>query len=116
MSITPVEPTDQTYTITQAALSYTHPDFTADPSYCPITYSYAIEDLNNGGTPITNSGKDFTIQYSADLTPIAEGPLTVTITATSTSKYTTSETPVTASADFDTTFLNPCLDTNFVDI
>ena len=71
------------YTVTANAITYTHGDATISPSYCNIVYEYNIEALNNGGTPITRSGKTFTIHYTADLTPVAESPLTVTVTARS---------------------------------
>ena len=37
--------TDQEYTITQNIFDYQVPAFTADPSWCKITYSYTITDV-----------------------------------------------------------------------
>ena len=41
--------TDQDYILlTNPGTTYVHPAFEADPSYCPVEYSYAANTLSNG--------------------------------------------------------------------
>lgn len=40
------------YVITDNAVTYTNPTFTANPAFCPVTYSFEIDRLANGNTPI----------------------------------------------------------------
>ena len=42
VSVTASTLTDQEYTITANAATYTVPVYTADPSWCAITYTYTI--------------------------------------------------------------------------
>ena len=39
-SLTKVDFENQSYTLTDTGRSYTHPDFSISPNYCPIDYSY----------------------------------------------------------------------------
>jgi hypothetical protein len=56
-SLTLVSLTDQEYTITETAKTYTQPDWTIAPSYCPFTYEYTIADITNvaGATAISRT-------------------------------------------------------------
>ena len=72
---------DQIYTITDNTVSYVHPDVIFWPKFCLVDYTYDIPVLQNGGEPITRNGKQLDIYYSADLTPLDEGPMTVSMTA-----------------------------------
>lgn len=47
---------------------------------------------------------------------MTEGPLNVKISATTKSKYTTNNTPITKEGNFDVTFSNPCVDSAYVTI
>ena len=92
VSLSPIVLTDQRYTITDVMKSYTHDDVVADPVYCPVRYEYSIEKLANGNEPVTQTvDKQIDIYYTADLTPLDETPLTVTVTAISESRYATTE-------------------------
>ena len=73
--------TDQVYTITNTDYAdYTHPDFTVNPSYCPLTYTYVVSSLSNGNSAITGTAiadttaaidkEVFAFLYNADLTPV----------------------------------------------
>jgi len=96
--------------------SYTHGDVIADPAYCSVRYEYTIESLANGNSPITQTvDKQVDIYYAADLTPLDETPLTVTVTAISESQYTTNESKQ-VTGTFNVHFDNPCTDTDFVTI
>jgi len=54
---------DQEYTITDSTKTYTIPDWTIAPNYCPLTYDYVIADITNvpGEKAITRDGKIFSI-------------------------------------------------------
>jgi len=74
-SVTAAALTDQVYTITDTnATPYTHSDYTADPSYCPLVYSYSIGDITSVSVPsaVTRVDKTFSFGYSQDLQPIGE--------------------------------------------
>jgi len=95
--------------------SYTHPNFVADPVFCPLTYTYTetpLTDANgNTDTAISRTDETFTFTYNKDdapVNPVAQTQ-TVTITATSGSLYTQSFPSKTASNSFDLTFTDPCL-------
>ena len=45
VSVTASGLTDQFYTITQSAFDYKMPVYTANPSWCAISYTYTITDL-----------------------------------------------------------------------
>ena len=114
VSITSPGLTDQVYTITDTnAADYTHPAFVSNPTYCPIDYSYSETKLIAGDSAITNVANPFSFLYSKDLAPLDQTQI-VTVTATSNSIYGTTNTKVVEDDTFDLTFLNPCLDTEFV--
>jgi hypothetical protein len=46
-SVTAATLENQEYTITDTDARYTHPDFTVDPAYCPLTYSYNSGEISN---------------------------------------------------------------------
>ena len=127
--MTAVGLTNQEVTITQDDYpDYTHPIFSIDPSYCPLTYTYSVSDLSNGNSAITGTSitdtdleKDkqtFSFYYDADITPVypSAQTQTVQVTATSGSKYTTTPTTTSADASFTLSFLNPCINTSYVTI
>ena len=66
------------YIITDTATKYTHPDFVVVPSVCNINYQYSETEFNDANstptTAITRTGKEFTIEYSADLSPVSPTP------------------------------------------
>jgi len=47
----------------------------ADPSYCPVTYTYAVTDFtdnsSNAASAVTRADKTFTFEYGADLSPVS---------------------------------------------
>ena len=102
------------YTPTQTDFpNYTHAEFNVDPAYCPLTYTYSYEKLNNGDTAITKTAteREFSFRYDNE---IDDGDTeTVTVTATSSSLYTTTSTEQ-ASGSWDLTFADPCLDADYV--
>ena len=93
---------DQEYFITDNAIPYTHPAFQAEPAFCPVVYSYAIEQLANGNDIITITNEptnadgqidapaSFSTYYKDDLTPVVPTIqiITVTVTATGQSGWT----------------------------
>ena len=87
-SLTKATLTDQDYTITDTAKTYTHPEWTIDPSFCPFTYDYVIADIVDVANvkAISRIDNIFTTYYDANLLPIGKTE-TVTITATSGSIY-----------------------------
>ena len=99
MSVTSPGLTNQTYIITQAQKTYTHPNFVSDPAYCELEYTYSMTRFTDDSsqpasaisplTATTSSPQQFAIQYSADLSPvkpIAQKQV-VTVSARSYSKY-----------------------------
>ena len=74
---------------------YTHPNFVADPSYCPLDYTYVETTFKNKNGADTNAitrvDQKFTVSYSDDLSPVTptKQVQVVTITAKSKSKYLT---------------------------
>ena len=71
--------TDQIYYISDPnKAQYTHPDFTADPSFCKVTYTYDLGSiLNKDGverSAVTNTGKVFDFFYDEDLAPVQPNP------------------------------------------
>jgi len=64
--------TNQEYTITDNTKTYTHPDWTISPSYCPISYDYNIADITTlpNVKAITRSAKIFSISYATSLLPL----------------------------------------------
>ena len=128
-TVTAVGLTNQEITITQDDYpDYTHPIFTIDPSYCPLTYTYTVSNLSNGnsaitGTSITDTATEidkqsFSFYYDADITPVfpTAQTQTVQVTATSGTRYKSSPNTLMASATFALSFLNPCINTSYVTI
>lgn len=111
--------TNQTYIITEAQKTYTHPDFVVDPAYCEIEYSYTMTKFTDDSgepasaitptTATTSSPQQFTIEYSADESPVK--PMAqkqvVTVDAKSYSKYDNSNMKTTVDL-FELTFDTPC--------
>ena len=117
--LSPATLTNQVYTVTDPAHSdYTHADFTVSPSYCPFNYSYSTTTiLDSGDSAITRTDKTFAFFYDKEISDYATAKQVTTVTATSYSIYNTSPaSPATTFATFDTTFLDPCLDPDFVTI
>ena len=115
VSVTKAALTDQTYTLTTTDSTYTHPVFTVVPAFCPLTYSYSETSLTDGDgnsdTAISRVDKTFSFFYDKDnapVNPVAQKQ-TVTITATSGSKYPTVFPSQTDNESFDLTFIDPCL-------
>jgi hypothetical protein len=77
------------YTLLTAAVTYTHPDAVVTPTVCLIDYSYEVPSLANGNSAISRTDKQFSVQYSADLTPLTQTPQTVKVIAQSRSPYAT---------------------------
>ena len=115
-SISPPVPglVDQSYTLTDpSAPDYVHAEFTTDPAFCEITYSYNIDPLDNGLSAVTQSGGDRTFQffYDNDNTPIDATVETqlVTVTATSSSKFGVTQPTISTTDDFEVSFNDPCV-------
>ena len=97
-----------------SAPSYTHPDFTVNPSFCLLTYSYSETKLDDDSTAISRNDKQFTFSYeSGDALGQTQ---TVTITATSDSKYPTQYPKKSDSETYDLTFINPCLSDQYASV
>ena len=66
--------TDQTYTLTTTGATYTHPEFSVAPSYCPLTYTYSETTLTDGNgdidSAIDRTDKTFTFSYDKDDAPV----------------------------------------------
>ena len=108
---------NQNHFIGATSLNVTHDVITPDPSFCNMTYSYEITPtLGNGNTVISgdNTTRTITIDYTADLTPVDEGPFTVTVIGTVSSPYGNSNALTTANDTFTVTFDDPCADTSVV--
>ena len=78
--------TDQTYTITDTAFSYTVPLFIAQPSYCDITYTVAVTDPSGSAVFLFDANPaapTFTFYKDDDLTlaGASEKDYTVTLKA-----------------------------------
>jgi hypothetical protein len=86
-SVTGEDLPDQNYIITDNMIPYTHPEFTADPAFCPVRYEYDVPKLENGNDLITRDEKDFETYYDKDLSPVGQ-PITVTVKAISESYWT----------------------------
>ena len=120
-SVSSVTLGNQVYTLTDAsATPYVHPEFTIDPDYCLLEYSYSQTFLADGDTALVlptpaNNDRTFNFSYSKDLAPLGQTQ-TVTITATSSSKHGVVNPTESDHRTFDLTFKNPCLDTTFVNI
>ena len=113
-------PVDQHYTITDTAKSYTIPAFTITRDYCEVDYVLTFTTLtdDDSGTvysPISKTGeRTITASFSDTLDPVGKSQ-TVTLTATSKSKYGTFNAN-SLTKTYVWTYKNPCLDRNFVNI
>jgi len=119
ISLTAAALTDQVYTITDTEHpDYTHPDYTIVPPFCPFRYTYSTTTiLSTGDSAITRADKTFSFFYDQPISDYTAAVQVTTVTATSYSIYNpTPAAPLTASETFDTTFLDPCLDKDFVTI
>jgi hypothetical protein len=105
------------YTLATAAITYTHPDAVVTPTFCLIDYSYEVPSLANGNSAISRTDKEFTVQYSADLTPLTQTPQTVKVIVQSRSPYATAtKTPLKVEKTFQVNYLNPCINSSLVSI
>ena len=116
-SITTPTLDDQDYVITDHMIPYTHPDFVADPAFCPVRYEYDVPSLRNGNKIIEQKGGDqkFETYYEADLSPIDED-ITVTIKAISESGWTTTRDIESSPGTFVVRSEGPCDNTDYVNI
>ena len=115
-SLTPPPLVDQEYTITDTAQPYQIPQFTVDPAWCDITYSYTITAPE--GDPAVNFDSDpasrtFTFSNLEDIYLAGTDFTDYTITVTAESGNTAT---ATALADFNLRLNNPCIDPTFTDI
>ena len=90
-TLVPVALANKIYTLGDTeASSYLHADYTVDPYFCPLTYTYTISDLaNDGANPssaISRVNKRFYFEYLSDRAPVGQTQ-TVTVRATSSSLY-----------------------------
>jgi len=119
---------NQVLTITDnAKTSYTMPEATIEPDYCPYTAKLEISKLNDGSTAIDSLPEGtytdqtsflFNFYYDKDLKPIRPVPQTqtVTLTVTAMSKYSTGTQKTVESDSWELSFKNPCKDPAFVEI
>ena len=66
---------NQVYTLSDmSGPTYTHPEFTVVPNYCPLTYTYSetyLTDANgNTDTAISRTDETFTFSYNKDDAPV----------------------------------------------
>lgn len=112
---------NQTYVLTDTSFPYTHAAPVVDPDYCEVSTSYNIPAFIDGSTAVSepvNDDKTFNIFYDDNLNPLDEGPTTVTVTVTGSSKYDYGADNVsgTDSEPFDVDYENPCIDPAYVNI
>ena len=110
---------NQSYTLTDTDQSYTHPDFSISPDYCPVDYSYEntvfTDDSNMSATAISQDGKTSNFFWDTNKSPLGQTQ-TVTVIGTSNSIYNRNNAPETDSTTFTLDFADPCIDANFVTI
>ena len=110
---------DQVYAINSNELIYTHPEFTVDPDFCPVEYAYSetnfVDFFDNEQTAISRSGRDYSIEWDRDLSPVGQTQ-TATIIATTKSIYGPVQGMLMSMATWDLTFTNSCTDENAVTI
>jgi hypothetical protein len=120
-SVTHRDLVDQSYRLADlSAPTYTHANYDVDPVYCLLTYIYSETKLTDGEgnadvTAISRDDKTFTFFYNKDdapVSPVAQTQ-TVTVTATSDSKYETSYPKKSDFATFDLIFTDPCLSSSY---
>ena len=120
----PADLVDQVYTLTdQSHADYITAAWTVSPDYCEVDFTQSCTTLVGGNTAVsqkaaTTISSDGQVTYAfewlTDLSPLGQTQ-TCTVTATSKSMYGTNN-AATSSVDFDVTFENPCVDTDFVNI
>ena len=106
-SITPPNVTTKNYSLTHATPLSFVVTFTVDPTYCPITYSFAISPTITPASVVTfnSSTGTFTVQ-SNDLSLAAT--YTIIVTA-----YSPAGATLTPTLSFSLNLLNPCLTATF---
>ena len=61
---------NQSYTLTDTGKSYTHPDFSISPDYCPVDYSYEdtkfLDNSEMDATAIEQDGKTSKFFWDTD--------------------------------------------------
>ncbi len=110
--------TDQgDYTVSRSDFAnYVHEEFTADPVYCPLVYTYEYPTtIAPGKTAITKTANDreFSFFYNEEIADYENTKETVKVIATSSSIYGATQTK-SADGTWDLTFADPCLDVNTV--
>ena len=107
---------DQVYTLTDSAVSYQIPEFTADPAWCDISYSFSVTH-SNGVDAISFNGdptvRSFTFNYATDLLLAGSSSIDYEVTVTGETGITVKEQSM---ASFTLTLKNPCIDPGFVSI
>ena len=108
---------DQVYTISDDDYpDYEHDRFVADPAFCPVQYFYSISRLPDDSSAITQSGvRTFEFFYNQEIDDIDSVSQTVTITSRTGSYYDSADTSrLFKVGQFELTFLDPCLDSEYV--
>ena len=107
---------NQEYTITDVPKQYQIPEFTVNPPWCDITYTYTITAPEGDAVVDFDSdsaSRTFTFSNLEDIylsgTDFTDFTITVTAESGNTAK-------ATALADFDLRLNNPCVDPTFTDI
>ena len=81
ISVTKSSLTNVAYTITENAKDITFPAFIADPAWCTITYTYAIDDsAGESAVALDSATRIITFSYIDDLT--LSGPIATDYTVT----------------------------------
>ena len=105
---------NQQYTITDTFKTYTVPEFTPDPAWCAITYTYSIVDVAGDAAVTFNDDaavREFTFDYAADLNLCGAVSTDYTVTVNGEIGITEKQT---GAASFTLTLKNPCIDPAFV--
>ena len=100
----------------QRGQSYTHPEFTIEPAFCLVDYTYIVTPLQDGSTAFKkqpeSNDRTSEFEYTKDNLPM--GPpvqtQTVTVLATSHSKHGIVRPPKTVFGTWTLSFLDACLD------
>lgn len=114
VSIGTLDLSDESYTITDVAKIKVHEAVPIEPDYCPVIYTIREEPTLIDASAQTTSAISYTdfeirIHYEQDLAPLTQVQ-TVTVVATSSSKYPLSSQPLSSSSHFNLRYLNPCID------
>ena len=120
----PADLVDQVYTLTDTShADYITAAWTITPTFCEVDFTQSCTPLVGGDTAVSqktatsissNGQVTYAFEWISDLSPLGQTQ-TCTVTATTKSKYGTNN-AITESVDFDVTFENPCVDTDFVNI